>query len=1234
MAEELSFMDRLKSLQMEEEDETIAPAQEAVPEGFVEPTEQPAPSFMDRLKSLEAPEVQPVEVPVEATPTETPEPTAPMSFSERVVRLASGEPVPQQEMVNGIPNILPILEEYGDDGLTDEQIMSDPRLMEVVYQDLETRFQPGVTQAGVRALQGVAGGDTGGGILSRNYREMPVEEVFRIWQKGHRSFDVGQTVTTADFLVKATQGSEEDKARIGAGLLLFDAQDRALFKEGGLQATGDYIKGAIWDPSTLLTLGVGRLWTAGGAKASSLATRKLMTSTYKSLVKRGLSKRAAMGIVGGAVNTAKYSAIDLAVNLGVDVGNQLARIEAGVQEDYSVVQGGLTALGTMAVPAIATTIGVGRALRKSGRMQRSFLRYAELNDKIVRDNLDPMKAANKLTNVPGLINGVSQQFGQIQGNPAVIPDWDTIKKTARAGISGRGEKLSDSELMGAFHRFFWFGNDKAGIKGYGETLLDNGFVLHETMLKDNTKTGVYANTIEWLDDSVVEQAMKSFEAAVGQKLNIDYTAKALRDHFAAGASDAGNALNIVSKLPGVDSPAGTASAVRSTLGSVVKADPDAPKRFQWMLSTYKRILTSHLSTTGANLQGFGVLTGLNSMADIGVAAINMTQAGFYKTLGDAGKVEKYYNQAAGAFLGTIRKGVNFLDPNLSMEYVDRVMKLQPEAMDLLFRDISGDGGVRDALSMFNLDKSGNIVYRGVDNITKGAQTIALVRLQDDVTKKIALAGNLDLALMREYGVKDALEFWRRPDLLKEISTKRFQERVMQKALYRTLRETASVNWSQLVNQPGNFARTSAKFFETITNKTPVGFVVPFGSFLNTTVATMSDLTGLNAIRMLNRRVQGKDIDFVTQEGVELIAKAAVGWSALALMVPEARERIVNGLSWNQRDEGDGSIRDYTFDWPYSTLSLMSQMIAHATPEGWNGDPREFDKTKVPEALWLELGLQTGGQAVRDLDDVASDIQRAFRNAQTNESNWELIGDILGPISARIAGGLTRPFDQVNPLVGLFKGNNMNPDLRQGAENYNQAIKYINHILPESMSGVNSLPTRARVTRGTEMTPDLGKIALGVRHSQNPTPIEMMLNSAGRPHWNELRWQGPPEVRNYMDALAAPIFNDEAVRALKANPNFFRMSQSQKEAVLESVNSRTREKVMDIMANSPIPAELEAVRILAGTEKKKLRQVMTFLGISGELGDILQQENGLETLGKIKYLVDNYDNIFNGELSLE
>jgi hypothetical protein len=372
------------------------------------------------------------------------------------------------------------------------------------------------------------------------------------------------------------------------------------------------------------------------------------------------------------------------------------------------------------------------------------------------------------------------------------------------------------------------------------------------------KAGVFAQTIKYLGPSKVKQIVNKFEKDTGYKLKfIDEdgtvipgskaTPVSLASHFARQASLGGESLWLVSHLSRLEKAGMDITDAAELAGGAVKAVDD-PKRTQYVMSLYKRLLTSHLSTTGANIKGFSQLVSINSLADFFTAAVNLGQAGVAKVAGNEGAVEKFMNRSYGSALGAVRRGVDVFSPDIPMEYADKMFELSPATAEKLFRDIAGDGGVRDALSDFNLDKIKRtgalegldeveqLAWKGADVVTKGAQTLTMVRVQDELTKRWAFGTNLNQAIMREYGM--TFEEFFNPTKANwsavEMSTERFQKNVLDKAVFRTLRETASVNWSTLPGKESLIsARTWAKGVEAFTNRTPLGFVVPFGSFLNT-----------------------------------------------------------------------------------------------------------------------------------------------------------------------------------------------------------------------------------------------------------------------------------------------------------------------------------------------------------------------------------------------------------------
>ena len=218
----------------------------------------------------------------------------------------------------------------------------------------------------------------------------------------------------------------------------------------------------------------------------------------------------------------------------------------------------------------------------------------------------------------------------------------------------------------------------------------------------------------------------------------------------------------------------------------------------------------------------------------------------------------------------------------------------------------------------------------------------------------------------------------------------------------------------------------------------------------------------------------------------------------------------------------------------------------------------------------------------------------------------------------------------NQVYGLMTDSNMAPDLKQGGQTYNSALKYVNNLFDT----VDGLPRKATATRGYNKPIDIGKQILAERRSPEPTPIEVMLNSAGRSSWKAIPFDGPPVIRNKMNAMIEPYLNNSAVRYLRKNPTYFRMSLAEKEKVISEIVGDARKKLLALFKTSAVPKSLEMVRVLSSRDKKETQRVMDYLGVEGNIEDLLEQEDGLIILQKIKALSDNYDKIFYGDLGLD
>ena len=1158
-------------------------------------------------------------------------------------------------------NVYDIFEKYDNKPLTKEDILADPDLMEIVYQSLEARFPESTTFGKVtKSVAGVMGGATGGSaLMNRNYRAMEPEKAFEIYQNYQRTFDAAQSITVASEITYTLGADDETKKRLAGGYLLFNQMDNIFTGEGSwgemFDGIVDYTSAAVWDPVTILSFGIGKVLTAGGTKATGAALQKMLTAAYTNAIEKGATKKAATIAISNAMAKAMpMAAVDGAFALGQDFGRQMQLIEVGAQDEYSKAEGALTAAGSMLFPVVAGGSALFKEARRSPFAKNTILSYQNIDKMIKKHGPDEAwKKLGQALDKNGLFQSLDEQFGTLsaRGKINFLP-WEQAKDEADRLIASRGEKRRDLAATNAFSKFFWFGDPENGVKGYFEALNDAGFVMHPEIIKKYKTTGAFARTIRFINPSKLDKMVKTWEEETGYVLDGVRTEKGkvspamMEAVMKNSTSLAGENLWIASELSRLQK-AGVSNKGMLELYKRIQPS-EGPQHNQAALSLYKRLITSHLSTTGANLQGFKTLVSLNTAADFVAGAIDLSRGAIAKGLGNEEAAVNFYNRAYGEWGGAFRRVADGLSPDIPIEYADAVLSMNPKIAEKLFRDVAGDGGVNDSMTMFNIDKD-NKIWAAADTYTKGVQTLTLARLQDNLTKRFAFGTNLNQGIMKKYGITPE-EFFSNPDVEFTMAKPEFRQ-IMEQAAYRTMRETASVNWSTL--PATNFMRKSARFIETLTNRSIGGYVVPFGSFLNTTVATAGDLSGVNYLRYVAAKTIGKQIDPVTDDGVELFSKMVVGWGAVTYGVggqvgfetetgDSAVERIESGLSWKQDRQDDGTVRNREFEWPISLIRASSQAIAHGMIETGEMDmskaaqrmltDSEFRKrfmSGIPDDLWVDLTVQVGpGQALRDLEDLGTSMGRSWQMAKDGEYG-PLAYSMLVASGSKIASGFTRHLDPVNTAYGLLEGKEMNPDLRQGNRFFNDAGRYLNQLTGQA----EGMERRATPTRGfaSGKDVDVGK-QLMVRSSKNPNLVEAMFNSAGANIFTQVRWTGPAKVKNYMDGMLAPALQTQSELAMAKYPNYFKMRQDQKELVLNEVREGAKAMVVNQMENGgQVPQTMDVVRKLS-SKKKVVEKVLDLLPFEFRSTDtydqkmekILEMEDGYQQLMKIKNLVDTYD----------
>jgi hypothetical protein len=902
----------------------------------------------------------------------------------------------------------------------------------------------------------------------------------------------------------------------------------------------------------------------------------------------------------------------------------------GAQEKYSAAQTGIVALGTIALPAIVAGVKGITSLAKSARTasakgtQRGlFEAYVDVQRKFGGLGNDAIEAAvmNRI-NLANVNDPLKTTFQNFKNNINNFLPWSDAKVEAGKILNKDGIELTAGENQNLFWKSFIFGDTTGSQKGFAQSMADAGFV-YVPRAKDDKFSNFFGDAMSYLDDSVVKTMVADFESGIGKAFSVPIeTAEQLaaafktrQSVFGSGLFDSKRAQDLIGK---VDVNAG--DLLKQLEREVTEVRPELGK---YALSVWKRLVTSHPATTGLNLKGWANLSILNTASDVVLGGLKLGEATVYKLAGNQGAYEAALNASKGSILGNIKRGYNVLKFNDTMESAESYLLMKPDLYEKVTAVGSGGTEAGNILKHFNIDPN-TLVGKGAKNITEpvvnALQTVNGVKLQDEVTKLLSFHSALEQGILREYG-QNYNQFMSRPDAFVEMFSPRFKNNVDAWALNRTLRETASKSWSQ--KQGRGFFLSSAKFLEAVSRNPAGGYAIPFGSFMNTALATLADYAGFNAVKHLTARsanalgIANYRFDFAEEEGAELIAKGLVGWGAVtAYYLPEALKNVEKGLTWNQSERDDGSIADYTYDFPVSYLRIVAQAAAHGVRDG-----------EVPAPLREEIWNVLGGQTFRQLDDAARQVYEfvgAVVGGELDESVRSGL-TVLSTLASRVVSGTMRPLDPLNQAAIYMSDDYTQIDRKQASSKFlAQSFRYVDQVF-----GGFEAPAQATATRGYDVLPlDPGKTLGGNRSARAPNAIERMLASVGKAPWQAVRWEGDDQVKNFMDGIVGPILDAQAEKLLEREPNFFELPLASREKRLKEVtdtSSTLAEQVLDY-SFSELGDVISLKKDLAKLNKKDVKRAMNYLGIEGDPLDLTKEEGGLDKLQMLIFFSKNYQEL--------
>jgi len=1106
---------------------------------------------------------------------------------------------------------------------TEDEIINNPTLMRGIREIMKSRYSQ----------------DTRNKFsFDEKYdKDLSDKETFEEWQNWMRSLAGGQTVTTANDAAWFARADGDQRALMGASFELMDRMPSIFSKDGDfLDGIRDYAKAAIYDPTTVLGLGVGRLWSMGAVKSSGMALRVVAKKAVQEALKKGMTKDQAKEVqrkvlekgfknikVKKAIRSPVVgaTATDIVSSVGTDYIYQNIRIGSGVQDEFSLPQSVGTALSVIALPSLFAT---GKVIKKGAEKVFNFEKYIDISKKFGgKSEQEITDAVMQRVDVGSVSNSLKNVFKDFGRNTDEYTSWlevreDVAEKVILKDIAGSPTKIDD-----LFESILLFGSkaENSQQKGLIVSLSESGFVYVPRGEKDNISNFI-GDAMKYLPESIIKEFKEDFSKTVGEEvfnktdLSKIKNGEDLSDWFKNKSRFAGKTLfnrrlasDILKKDADDITPEDLLNLHKSGNTKEKSATfENSTNRVKYIQSIWKRLVTSHPGTTGLNIKGWAFTTFANDISDVVQGSIE---------LGLGRKQEGF-----GSMLGAVRRGYNLLDMNATIEQGFNFLKVRPEVADEILSEISGGVESRNVLQRLNLDPKSKVNQLSEKSVST-IQNIMGVKLQDEMTKMISFMSALDQNIMRSYG-KSYNNFMASKDFnpFVEMYSPKFIKEVLNPAIERTKKETYSYSWLEKGSKGFNPTLEVAKFVEKFSNSPGGGFLIPFGRFFNTATAFLGDYTMLNATKHVVGKAFMRDINLADEEGIKLLSKGVVGLSAiLAFGNEEAQYKVKNGLTYNQKPLPDGSVQDVIYDAPQNYLAITRQMVAHVVLDG-----------DIPPDLRTEFLSLTVGQTFRQTGEAFSTIQsfaRSLAEADDIDEAFRASLQLLSAGASRITSGFTRFLEPVNVVSSVASGDFSVPDRNQGNKLLNQTLRYVDKI--PTMFGFKPLVQEEDVKVGTreKVSVDVGKI-LGFRSSVNPTPSERIAASIGMQSFKAVTFQGTPEYKNALDEIVGDIFNYEASKAI--DEGFLEKDLDSRindyEKILTKVKQRARSIFQDSRDKSNIFLEVE--RKVRSQKKRVVKDALEkIIKYDGNLDDFLDEmqregDEGIIKMQYLLYLIENRD----------
>ena len=1011
----------------------------------------------------------------------------------------------------------------------------------------------------------------------KQFLSMDKEELVDKFVTHMRYFNTNEAFTL-DEARYVSMADEDSKNRAGEAYKVYDMLGNVFVNDGFGGAVGgvaDYLTAIATSPSTYIGLGVGKALSVGagklGVEAVKRAAKEAGLKAVKDSAKKGLTLAAAREIKNKAKddvikkairgrslrNVTVSGAIDGGVAGWQDYGLQAGILgETGAIEDYSILQTGLSVFGS----GIGTGLSIYGVPKVTGADKRGLT--GSTAQKIIKANQVKQKeitdeAAKKRLN--------KKYLEMIRKEAAKLPDDKNFvaKITRPYDYSGFPElaqgkiedpKLAVAENINSDVMRFIFGKAEdsptANIVRMAEA---EGAVFRSNM----NPTQKYARAFQYLDKETLQEisylTKQKFGVYLGEVIDegLGFAAD-LGKKVAATVSEAAKVMQATqldrlktdeSLVQGMIEVAEGLSDFQKRTKTLGIPQSAVARYSGYAQNVWKRMLVSAPQTTAANVFGFGQIYIANTAQELLQGTL----------LGLTGDTKK----AKALFQLQVEKIKNLVDPYTTLDNYETLLKTDSNLHKLLKETISG--GIERSAKRLGVDEK-NAMLRTVEGLTRTAQTFSMVDLQDTLTKSQAFMAGIDkqLRLQKDTTLNAILEKGNLIDI---------DEGVMEKAMSETLKAVFAEDYTR----SGKVVGDLAKLVENASNAPGIGFILPFGRFMNNVVATAyrygpgAYLDGAVAI------AKGKKID-----ATEAIARATIGTTSIFYAMDFQREQEKRGYQWYELQTGSGETTNITNTFPLSLLMITGR-VANKMSNG------EF----VDKDLSAEFGKQIAiGQAATDLqfgNDITRLIQLTLNLGGEFKSPIGQVQETLGHMSGNIVSGITRPLDPINKLAGYALSEwtpyDVSPQVdrrltKGGLQKLGMnSAKYVDNIIEGIASVVNGETTllgdelRVASREGNVYDPSPYRTAIGTRIQQPRTFANIVFGMVNQPEWKAGMYTGVPEFDRFANKVISPMIEMEAEQLLK-NEKFVRGNAEYKKQKVNDMLNEVKRSVRAYLSETP------------------------------------------------------------------